>query len=202
MKPASWLLPMLLILVATAARAEVPRAETHYVKACGLTGSPAAVVVDVYDDAAPGSILDTIMNADVDRIGTTDCYQVDLAATAAAIAYPAAGDSTPESYSLTFRDDSGNEVWLTEQVFGMVGALATDRSCERAIPVYPTATVPVRGITQQVIERGSPSYLSIEIDCSRQFTGGSITGTYYEVLRYDNQGRVESRTPGATAPSP
>lgn len=189
-----------LALLAAAATARAERVANHYVKACGLTGTPSSVVADVYVDSAPGSILATIPNGDVDRIGTTDCYQADLATTGAAIGYPNDGDPTEKSYTVRFRDDATNVVSLTEVVAGIVGPDAKSGRCERATPIYAASPIPERGITQQVIAQGKPSYMKIDVDCSGAFSAPPVT--YYEVFRYDGSARVESRTPSATVPSP
>lgn len=192
------ILLLALTLLAAPTRAERPASEVA--KACGLTGTEASVVVDVYDDASPGALLDTIPNGDVSRVGSTDCYQTDLAATGAAIGFPDGGDPLVQGYTLVFRDDAGNSVELTTQVHGLVGADAKSGRCEKATPVYASTSVPERGITAQVIEQGKPSYLKIDVACDLDFDTPSAT--YYEVMRYDAEGRVESRTPSGSVPSP
>lgn len=180
------------------ALAERPTA--HFAQACGLAGSPASVVVDVYDAAAPGSILATIPNGEVARIGTTTCYQVNLATTAAAIAYPASSSPLQKSYVLSFRDNAGGAVWTSETVIGLPGALAISGRCEKATPVYAASPISGRGLTQAVINAGKPSYMRIDVSCTLDF--GAPDATYYEVYSYDASGRLLARTPSSSAPSP
>lgn len=181
-------------------RALAERPTAHFVQACGLAGSPASVVVDVYDAAAPGSILATIPNGEVTRIGTTTCYQVNLATTAAAISYPASSSPVQKSYVLSFRDDAGGSVWTSETVLGLPGGLAISGRCEKATPVYAASPIPGRGMTQAVINAGKPSHMRIDVSCALNF--GAPDATYYEVYSYDASGRLLARTPAASAPSP
>jgi hypothetical protein len=175
------------------------RATVQFTKACGLTGTDTSVTIAVYDDAAPGSLMTTITNADIDQIGTEDCYQTDLAATIAAIAYPVAADGTYQGWTLIWTDDVVNTVMTEEFSRSITGAAALSGGCEKVTPVYPTISIPSRGITPQVIAAGKPNYMTVEGDCSRVFSSST---TYYEVFAYDGSGRVESRTPSATIPSP
>lgn len=191
---------IVLLLVTAAAQSSAERIGNYRAKACGLTGTPSSVVVDVYHDAAPGSILATIPNAQVTRVGTLSCYFVDLATTTAAISYPTAVDGAGKDYTLVFRDDASNQVEVNAPVRGVVGPNAKDLSCERETPVYATVAIPERGITAQTIEQGKPSYIKVEVDCTRAFTSSPVT--YYKVLKYNSLGRVESRTPSLTIPSP
>lgn len=179
----------------------VARARTvdHYVKACGLDGTPSSVVADVYSDASPGSILATIPNGDVDRIGTTDCYQANLSTTGAAINYPDAGEATEAHYTVVFRDDASNVVELSESVFGLAGVESYE-ACAQETPVYPTLAIPLRGITAQVIAQGKPSYFKVDIDCTGAFTSPPVT--FYWVFHYDIDGRVSKKVPSSTPPSP
>jgi len=193
-----------LLRIALIACAPMPalaeRPTAHFVQACGLAGAPASVVVDVYDAAAPGSILATIPNGEVTRIGTTTCYQVNLATTAAAISYPSSSSPVQKSYVLNFRDDASGSVWAAETVLGLPGGLAISGRCEKATPVYAASPIPTRGLTQAVINAGKPSYMRIDVSCALAF--GSPDATYYEIYAYDASGRLLSRTPSATMPSP
>lgn len=175
------------------------RTSDHYAKACGMTGTPSSVVVDVYNDASPGSILATIPNGQVSRFGTTDCYEVNLATTTAAIGYPDDDDPTAKHYTLRFRDDASNVVSLSETVHGLVGVDAYEM-CARETPVYPTVSIPSRGITTQVIAQGKPSYFQIDVDCSGAFTSPPVT--FYWIFHYDVAGRVSKRVPSSSPPSP
>jgi hypothetical protein len=171
----------------------------HWVKACGLSGTANSVVVDVYndDDATdPTPVLATIPNGDVVRMGTTDCYRVDLAATSTAISYPGAGDPTETHYTLVWRDDASNEVYTTETVHGTVSH-SIDWRCARETVVNATATDSARGITSAMVARGTPSYMKIEIDCSLTFT--APTHTLYRVYSYGANGNVIA-TPSTAAP--
>lgn len=194
------LLLFLFVIAFLPPTAGAERGLSHISKACGLTGTDTSVVADVYADASPGLLLATIPNGDVTRIGTTDCYQVDLATTGAAISYPGPEDATEKGYTLIFRDDATNYVEATELVLGVAGADAKSGACEKVTPVYPTVSIPSRGITSQVIAQGKPNYMTVEVDCTLAFSAPPVT--YYEVFAYDIQGRVEHRTPSATIPSP
>lgn len=193
------LLALLMVLVAGAASGE--RIGNYRAKACGITGTPSSVVVDVYHDAAPGSVLATIPNGQVTRIGTLNCYMVDLATTTATITYPTAADGAGKDYTLVFRSDAaGQVVEVSAPVRGVVGPNAKDLSCEKETPVYSTVPIPDRGLTAQTIEQGKPSYIKVEVDCTRAFTSSPVI--YYKVLEYNSLGRVESRTPSLSVPSP
>jgi hypothetical protein len=189
-----------LLLIALGSAASAERIGNYRAKACGLAGTPSSVVVDVYDDASPSSLLATIPNAQVTRIGTLSCYFVDLATTTATISYPAAADGLGKDYTLVFRDDASNVVEVHAPVRGVVGPNAKDLSCEKETPVYATVAIPERGLTAQVIEQGKPSYIKVEVDCTRAFTSPPVT--YYKILQYNSFGRVESRTPSLTPPTP
>lgn len=171
----------------------------HFVKACGMAGTPSSVVVDVYSDLSPGSVLATIPNSEVTQIGTTSCFQANLATTAAAIGYPDASDPAEKHYTVVFRDDLLTEIYLTETVSGLAGSEAY-QMCARETPIYPTAPVPSRGITIQTIAQGKPSYFKVEIDCSGSFAAPPVV--FYWTFDYDVDGRVSKKTPSASPPSP
>ncbi len=182
--------------------AHAERLAAQYAKACGLTGTAGSVVVDVYDDTSattPTPILATIPNGSMKRMGTTDCYRVNIAA-ASGIAYPAIGDPTEKHYTLVFRDDAANAIKVSESVGGTIGPHPPSYICARETPVYPTIAIPSRGITSTVIAAGNPNYVKVDVDCTRLFTGAEWT--YYYVLSYDGSGRVAARTPSLTVPSP
>jgi hypothetical protein len=191
---------LVLVLLAAPLGAAGERIANYRAKACGLTGTPSSVVVDVYVDTAPGSILATIPNAQVTRIGTLSCYMVDLATTTAPISYPTSADGLGKDYTLVFRDDAAHVVEVHAPVRGLVGPNAKDLSCEKETPVYASVPIPVLGITAQTIEQGKPWYIRVEVDCTRAFTSPPVT--YYKVLKYNSLGRVESRTPSLTPPTP
>ena len=195
---AALLLVTLGVPLSPAARAERPL--SHYVQACGLAGTPASVVVDVYDAASPGSLLATISNGEVVRIGTTTCYQTNLSTTSAAISFPSASSPVQKSYVLHFRDDASGSAWTAETVLGIPGGLAISGRCEKASPVYAGSPIPGRGLTQAVINAGKPSYMRIDVSCTLDF--GAPDATYYEVYSYDASGRLLARTPSSSAPSP
>ena len=180
--------------------ASADRPKQWFAKACGLSGTPTSVTVAVYADTAPGSLLATILNADVTRYGTTDCYTVDLAATVAAISFPAIGAAADKSYTLFWTDDAGGDTVSSETILGYPGASRMDGSCEHEEVVYPTAVIPSRGITARVINGGKPSYSIIEVSCVKDFVTPDFT--YYEVFYYDSVGRTLRREPSATIPSP
>ena len=193
-------LALLSIWLAMPAHAE--RLESQYAKACGLTGTDSSVVVDVYDDTSattPTPILATIPNGSVKRMGATDCYRINLA-TVGGISYPANGDPTEKHYTLVFRDDAANVVEVSENVGGTIGPHPPSFICARETPVYPTISIPSRGITSTVIANGNPNYVKVDVDCTRLFAGAEWT--FYYVLSYDGSGRVSARTPSLTVPSP
>lgn len=182
--------------------AQAERLEHQYAKACALTGTAGSVVVDVYDDLSattPTPILATVPNTSVKKMGTTDCYRIDLAAVSG-IGYPTKGDPTEKHYTLVFRDDAGNAVKTSESVGGTAGPHPISFICARETPVYPTVPVPSRGITSSVIAKGNPSHVKVDVDCTRLFAGAEYT--FYYVLSYDLSGRVAARTPSLTPPSP
>lgn len=182
--------------------AHAERLEAQYAKACSLTGTAGSVVVDVYDDTdatTPTPVLTTIPNGSVKRMGTTDCYRVNLAV-ASGIGYPAKGSPTEKHYTLVFRDDAANAIKVSESVGGIVGPHQTSFICARETPVYPTVTIPSRGITTAVMAAGNPNYVKVDVDCSLAFSGSEYT--FYYVLSYDSSGRVAARTPSLTIPSP
>lgn len=182
-----------ILLLDASAWAERPK--QHFAEACGLTGTPTSVVVDVYDLAAPGSLLATILNAEVARVATTDCYGVDLATTTATISYPAPSLPTEKHYLLAFRDDAGNEAFAVEQVLGVVDDFD---ACRRETAGYVTTPDLSRGITSQLIQQGVPSHWKIELDCTRQFTAPPVT--YYWIFQYDPSGKVSLRDISPTPP--
>jgi hypothetical protein len=189
-----------LALMCLDARAE--RLEHQFAKACDLSGTPSSIVVDVYDDlsgANPTPILHTVPNGNITRLGTTQCYRFDLS-TESGIGWPAKGDPTEHHYTLVWSDDATNIVQATESVGGTVGPPPVSFLCARETPIYPTVPVPGAGITSSVIAKGNPRAVKVDIDCTLGFSPPKYT--FYYVLGYDSQGRVSSRTPSLTAPSP
>lgn len=195
-------LAFLSIWIALPVVAQAERLEHQYAKACSLTGTSTSVVVDVYDDLSattPTPILATVPNANVKRMGTTDCYRIDLAAVTG-IGWPTKGDPTEKHYTLVFRDDAAGAIKTSESVGSTSGPHPISFICAREVPVYATVPVPSRGITSTVIAKGNPSHVKVDVDCTLLFAGAEYT--YYYVLSYDTSGRVAARTPSLTAPSP
>jgi hypothetical protein len=177
-------------------------AAKHIAIAGGLTTpNPTSVVVDVYSEL--GALLATIPNADVDRVGSTDVYLCDLraASVAGSLALPADGKHEEKTYLLIWRDDQSNAISAVERVSGTAGRLAIDRMFRRETPVYPSTTVPSRGITAAVMAAGKPSYMKVELSPDiDDFSDPAFT--YYEVFHYDDAARVEMREPSSTIPNP
>lgn len=174
------------------------RAPDYFIKACGMTGTPSSVVVDVYDDANPGVLLATIPNVDVSPAGPTGCYLANLATTSATIGFPSAGSGDQKNYTLHWRDDAASSVLATETAFGLAAVGGVSGFCEEPTFVYPIAPNLARGITQQVINGGGVDYAIIRVSCSRDFATPDFT--YYEIYSYDTTARVSKRTPSITAP--
>ncbi len=190
----------LLTIFAFCEPAYADRPSAWHAKACGLIGTPTSVTVDVYADSSPGSILDTILNADVVRVGTTDCYDVNLSTTSAVINFPAIGTAADTSYTLNWHDDAGANMFTTEVIVGYPGAHRADESCEEEHAEYSAVAIPGRGLTAALIAQGRPSYFTVLISCSKNF--GAPETTYYKIMFYDGSGRVDHRTPSDTPPSP
>jgi len=166
---------------------------------CGLNGTVGSVVVDVYD-ATTGTLLDTIANGEVARMGSTDCFSVDLATTVAAIAYPAPSSTTEKHYLLQFRDDGSVTIEREETVFGTVGYDRVSDECVKQTAVYPTVPILGRGITAEAISQGKPNYIKFDISCQKAF--GTPDYTYYWVFSYDANGRSTIRESSTAPPSP
>ena len=175
----------------------------HIALAGGLTGTPSSVTVDVYGEADPSTKLATIPNGDVSQVGTTNVYQVDLRGTsvAASLLLPKDGEHLKKVYTLLWSDNAANEIVSQERVSGVSTRQQLDRRYRKETPVYPTTAVPSRGITSTVIAAGNPSYLKVE-ESNDPDDFSSPVGTYYEVFAYDTLGRVSSKTPSTTIPSP
>jgi hypothetical protein len=191
---------IILLLLASCEPAYADRPTDWYVKACSILGTPSSVTVDVYDDDAPGSVLATILNADVNRYGTTDCYQVNLRTTSAAISFPPVGSAADTSYTLMWKDDAFSDIVTNEVVVGYPGAHRMDESCEEEHAEYSAVAIPSRGLTASMIAAGRPSYFTVKISCSKNFAAPDFT--YYKIMYYDGSGRVDYRTPSDTPPSP
>lgn len=194
------LLALLLAAAASPAGA-AERFGSHFAKACGLTGTATSVVADVYDDTSavdPTPILATIANSDIIRMGSTDCYRVDLATTSAPISYPGPGDPTERHYTIVFRDDAANVIKTTESVAGLVGPKHLSLRCMRETPIYATVVDLTRGISSDLVAGGVVSHIRVEHDCSLVFSSPDFT--FYYVLAYDAQKRLASRTPSTTEP--
>lgn len=193
-----------LILIAIVISATVSHADRPAVwnaKACGLAGTPSSVTIDVYDDTAPGSVLATILNADVSQLGITDCFVADLTATVAAISFPSVSSVADRSYTLMWDDDVLTDPIVTsEVVIGLTGAARIDLSCVSETPIYATVLVPSRGIDASIIAKNRPSYTRLDYSCSKNF--GAPDATFYNVYHYDGFGRVLKREPSDTVPSP
>lgn len=175
------------------------RSPSHPAPVCGLVGTPASVVVDVYDSVT-GSLLDTIANGEVIRFGSSDCFTVNLATTVATIGYPAPGSTSEKHYFMQFRDDGAITREREESIFGPVGFGRVSDECVRETAVYPTVVIPSRGIGQREISRGRPNYFQFDVACDRDFDAPDYT--YYWVFSYDASGRSSVRFSDTAPPSP
>ena len=177
-------------------------AAKHIAKAGGLTGTPTSVSIAVYDEDTPGSLLATIPNADIQRIGTEDVYQVDVRASsvAASLLLPKDGEHLVKVYTFVWTDDAANKTFTTERISGLDARTALDRRYRKETPVYPSTTDPSRGITSAVIAAGKPSYLKVEESPDPDDFSVPVA-TYYEIFAYDASGRVSSKTPSTTPPA-
>lgn len=172
----------------------------HIVKAGGFTGTPSSVVIDVYDDEAPAVLLATIPNANITRVAATDVYVCNLKTITPNIGLPEDGSLTEKFYTLIWRDDTGVKIIGDYAARGFLWAPDGSSREIRETPIYPSATVPSRGITQNVIDAGKPSYMKVELAPDLDFATPTLT--YYLIFAYDSDGRVASRTPSLTPPSP
>lgn len=178
-------------------------ASKHIALAGGLTGTPSSVTVDVYGEDDPSTKLATIPNGDVSRVGTTDVYQVDLRnnTVTASLLLPKDGEHLEKVFTLVWADDAPSSILSTERVSGVNTRQQLDRRFRKETPVYPSTTVPSRGITVAVISAGNPNYLKVEESPDPDDFSTPIS-TYFEVFAYDSQGRVSSKTPSTSVPSP
>ena len=69
-------------------------------------------------------------------------------------------------------------------------------------PVQAPATIPARGITSAVIDKGKPSYVKVEVSPDPDDDFSAPTYTEYRVLYYGPEGFVEASIPQSTPPSP
>ena len=178
-------------------------AAKHIAKAGGLTGAPSSVNIDVYDEDTPGALLVNIPNADISQVGTTDVYQVDLRNTSvtATLALPKDGEHKERAYTLVWKDDAANAKFATELVNGVASLRSVDRLFRRETAIYPTTTIPSRGITEAVRGAGKASHLVVDLSPDPDdFSTPAFT--YYEILVYDGLGRASTRTPSTTPPNP
>lgn len=169
----------------------------HIVKAAGLAGNEASVIIEVYDDENPGSILATIPHADIERVGLSNTYVCDLKALSVDIDLPEDGSLAEKFYTLIWKDDTGVDVVGDYQARGYIWPIGDK---PREIPIYPSTTVFSRGITQNVIDAGKPSYIRREYAPDGDFDNPALVD--YEIFEYDAQGRVSKKTPSATPPAP
>lgn len=171
----------------------------HVVHAGGLAGTPASVVCDVYDAESPGAVLATIPNSDIDQVGSSDIFACNLKLISVDIGLPEDGELVERLYILVFRDDVPIKVSQLYSATGL-GTGEAGAAGTRETPIYPSTTVFSRGITQNVIDAGKPSYIKVEIAPDGNFAAPART--FYWVFAYDEQGRVASKTYSDIPPSP
>jgi hypothetical protein len=171
----------------------------HIAGASGLTGAANSVTAVVYGEA--GTSLATIPNGDIQRVGTESAYQVDLYACSVAASLGLPKDASPEEkqYTLVWTDGAPSKVITRELVQGSRGRLELGAQVYRETVIYPSTTIPSRGITAQVISQEKPSYIQREYS---KDGFASIAFTVYEIFFYDSAGRVQRREPSATPPNP
>ncbi len=173
---------------------------SEIIRAGGFSGTPASIVIDVYDEANPGTLLATIPNGDISQIGSEDIWICDLRAITPNIGLPEDGAVEQKSFTFIWRDDAGTRLSHAHEVHGVDARLEVSRRYRRETPIYPSTTVPLRGITQNVIDAGLPSYVKVEVAADLDFA--TPPATYYDVYTYDSSGRIATRTPALTPPSP
>lgn len=175
---------------------------SQHIASASMTGTPASVTVDVYDASNPTAKLATIPNSDVKRVGTETTYTVDLRnnSVVSSLGLPADGSHEMKDFVLIWKDDVTSFA-VAERVLGTASRESLDRTYRKETPIYATAPVPTRGITQAVINDGKPSYIKVELSPNVD-DFSSPAETYYEVFKYDSLGRVESKTPATAAPNP
>ena len=169
------------------------------IDAAGLFGTPASVQIEVYDEESPGALLATIPNVNIQQIAATDAYVCNLKTITPNIGLPEDGSATERRYMFVWKDNSLARIPSSYRASGLA-ADQDARRWRRETPIYPSTTVPSRGITQNVIDAGKPSYIKVETAPDLDFA--SAPDLWYEVFVYDVQGRVASRTPSLTPPSP
>lgn len=172
----------------------------HIIKAQGLLGTPSSVVIDVYDDENPGVLLATIPNANIQRIGATATYVCNLKTITPNISLPEDGSTAEKFYTLIWKDSTGIEIVGDYAARGAFGAADGSGKDVKETPIYPSTTVPSRGITQNVIDAGKPSYVKVEVAPDLDFA--TPASTYYRIFHYDAEGRVSSVIPSLSPPSP
>ena len=176
---------------------------SHFASA-QVNGDPESVFIDVYADSAPGTIVATIPNGDIQQVGSELLYLCDLYQSSVAGALELPSDASPveKGYTLIWQSDvPGLKVARREFVSGIQGRLALDRMFRRERPVYPSAPIPERGLTQSVIDKGGASYMRVDFHPVLGTTSDPAF-TYYEVLYYDSNGRVEEKRSSTVVPSP
>jgi len=165
----------------------------HFVGCTGLTGSAASVNIDVY--GPNGVLIGNIVNAKIVRVAMTDTYLVDLRQSALGIdlALPLDGDKI---YDLVWKSDAPAAIHKLEKVQGLVQLYGEPQRD----PVYPSTTIPTRGITSTVIAQEKASYIRLLF--SRTFEFESFDAELFLILYYDESGRLERSMPSTTAPNP
>lgn len=178
-------------------------AAKHVAFASGLTGTASSVTIDVYGEDDPTTKLATVPNGDIDQVGSESAYACDLrvSSVAASLGLPKDGEALLKRYLLVWKDDVVNTVFTRETVDGQDGKGAFGNLFVRRTVVFPSTSVPSRGITPEVIKKGKPSYIKFEVSP----TIGDYTSpsqTFYEVFYYDSSARVEKTEISTTVPNP
>lgn len=169
----------------------------------GFKSAPTGVTVDVVNLATGATVADDVAATQISVDGEDSIFwEYDLSTVTG---YPT--DCSFLTYLVVFSPD-GKDCSETGDPAGCASHVATvggsgcnyADTCEDSIPVYPTAIVPSRGITQRVINAGKPSYITIKVACDRDFANPDYT--YYWVFEYDSAGRTSRRYASPTVPSP
>lgn len=171
------------------------------IRAMITSAVPASVTIDVYEE--DGNLLDTIPNGDIVQVGALDLFQCDVrgSSVAGSLGLPKDGEHLSKDYTFVWNSSTGSPVFTSFRISGVQDRVALDRMFRKETPVYPSTTVPARGITSAVIFAGKPSYIKVELSPDIDDFGTPIF-TYFEIFYYNAQGLVETRLPSSTPPSP